>query len=105
MPLMSLPSCPCVSLSFVRVPVSIKELAQYDPKAGLVTHHAISPYHCRPFTCPSTKQPSPYLSAGVITALFDEVTHTHRGTNHRGLSIHIYPHTGAYGVLQRVPLV
>jgi hypothetical protein len=56
--------------------VSIKELAQYDPKAGLITHHAISPYHCRPFTCPSTKQPSPYLSAGVITALFDEVPHT-----------------------------
>jgi len=48
--------------------VSEADLVRYDVKEGLETTHAITPYLCR------TDSRGAYLSVGVITALFDEIS-------------------------------
>ena len=48
---------------------TLQELAQYDPKHGIVTHHTVTPYYCR-----TDAHGRAYLSAGVALALFDEIS-------------------------------
>jgi len=45
----------------------IQELLRYDAQEGIETRHEVTPYLCR------TDARGPHLSAGVVTALFDEV--------------------------------
>lgn len=45
----------------------LQELLRYDAAEGIETVHPVTPYLCR------TDQRGPHLSAGVVTALFDEV--------------------------------
>lgn len=45
----------------------MQELIKYDASEGIETVHDVTPYLCR------TDARGPHLSAGVVTALFDEV--------------------------------
>jgi hypothetical protein len=49
-------------------PIQNQELLRYDAEEGIETRHEVTPHLCR------TDARGPHLSAGVVTALFDEVS-------------------------------